>query len=503
LGSQASLAGETFLYRLRFKWIHVFETKKYIMPTHSPKKTRFFLLFFLVFVTAGFLIFDDVLSGPREIVVLPGAVPGDINGDGKTNLADFRLLSDSLGKSAGDGGYNEHADLNGDDRVDLSDFHILRRNYGRTGATHTAVLQSTATPTLTPSPSPTASPQPRVTGEMWISQSELMSLPTSGPAWDKLSETAYQNWGEANLRNQDSDHAIYTLAGALVYARTGDEALRMKVRDGIIEAKQSLDEPSEWQARNGVLAAGRQLGAYVISADLINLAEMDPAVEEEFRSWLRMIRTQDIGTHGRWKSITYTCENTAANWGTFACASRIAASVYLDDTADVRRTADILRAWMGERRYYPADAPGENGYFQQTSDYRVSWSCNESAWIGVNPPCVKSDINLDGAIVEDASRGGECCILRGDGFSYSWEVLQGVYVSAELLYRAGNFGNPYEWSDQALRRALDFMLRSDWKITTPATYVSWMANARYGTSYPEEAVFGGRIMGWGDWLYQR
>jgi hypothetical protein len=472
------------------------------MPTHSPKKTRFFVLFFLVFVSAGFLIFDGVLSGPREIVVIEGAVPGDIDGDGKTNIADFRLLSESLGKSAGEAGYNDHADLNGDDRVDLSDFHILRKNYGRTGATHTPMLAAAATPTLTPTPSPTASPQPRLAGEMWISRSELMSLPTSGEAWRKLSETAYQNWGKANLRNQDSDHAIYTLAGALVYARTGDEALRMKVKDGIIEAHQSLDEPGEWQARNGVLAVGRLLGAYVISADLINLAEMDPAADQEFRSWLRIVRTRDIGSHGRWKAITYTCENAPANWGTFACASRIAASIYLGDTADVNRAANIIRAFLGERSAYPADAPGKDGYFEHTGGYDPSWVCDDATWTAVNPGCVKSGVDLDGVLVEDAARGGGCCTLKRSGVGYSWEALQGLFVSAELLYRTGAYGDPYQWSDQALRRAVDFMLRSGWGISNVAKYVPWMANYRYDTAYPTEASFNGRIMSWGDWMYQ-
>lgn len=85
---------------------------------------------------------------------------------------------------------------------------------------------------------------------------------------------------------------------------------------------------------------------------------------------------------------------------------------------------------------------------------------------------------------------------------YSWEALQGLFVSAELLYRAGQYGNPYTWSNQALKRSLDFMQRSGWEVTSPATYVPWIANARYGTSYPEASASDGRIMSWGDWLYQ-
>ena len=39
-------------------------------------------------------------------------------------------------------------------------------------------------------------------------------------------------------------------------------------------AKRSLDETSEWQTTNGVLAAGRQLATYVISADLIDYRKL-------------------------------------------------------------------------------------------------------------------------------------------------------------------------------------------------------------------------------------
>jgi hypothetical protein len=315
--------------------------------------------------------------------------------------------------------------------------------------------------------------------------------------------TAYGSWGTADLKNQDNKHAIYTLAGALVYARTGDPALRSKVRNAIIAAKQSMDQSTEWQTQNGVLAAGRQIGAYVVSADLINLRSYDAAADNEFRAWLGPIRTTNIGTHSRWKAITFTCENAAANWGTFACASRIAASVYLGDNADVQRSSLIIRAFLGERTAYPSNAPGTNGYFQHTQGYQSSWSCYDPAWLGSNPYCLQSGMSIDGALVEDASRGGGCCVLQGDGIMYSWEALQGLFVSVELLYRTGNYGNPYTWSNNALKRALDFMQRSGWAVTNPAKYVPWLANARYGASYPTATGGNGRIMSWGDWLYKR
>ena len=358
-------------------------------------------------------------------------------------------------------------------------------------------------PTATTSSPDTSPVNTSTSGSMWISSTELMSLPTSGTAWDKMRTAAYGSWGAADLKNQDNKHDISTLAGALVFARTGDPSLRSKVRDAIMAAKRSLDETSEWQTTNGVLAAGRQLGTYVISADLIDLKNYDSVTDTEFRIWLTTIRTTNIGTHGRWKAITYTCENAAGNWNTFACASRIAASIYLGDVADVDRASAIIRAFFGERAYYPANAPGRYSYFEHTAGYQASWACADTTWTGIDPTCTKSGINIDGVLVEDASRGGGCCVLQGDGIMYSWEALQGLFVSTELLYRTGRYGNPYGWSNQALKRALDFMQRSGWGISNVAKYVPWIANARYGTSFATAANTTGRIMSWGDWLYRR
>jgi hypothetical protein len=121
---------------------------------------------------------------------------------------------------------------------------------------------------------------------MWISQSEVMQLPTSGSAWENVRDTAYGSWGRPNLLNQDSNHAINTLAGALASVRLEDESLRATVRDAIMAAKRTADESNEWQTDNGVLAAGRQIGAYVIAADLIDLENYDPVFDWDFRDWL-------------------------------------------------------------------------------------------------------------------------------------------------------------------------------------------------------------------------
>jgi hypothetical protein len=439
----------------------------------------------------------------------PGYLSGDGNGDCTVDGIDYGIWYinyGTSGKSVSEGNYDEDAD----GIVDGLDYGVWFINYGKVvsppTATATATKSPTTSPTMTPTPTgPTPTPPP-LGGGMWISQEELDNLPEYGDAWDKINSVAYGNWGSPDLTNQDNKHDIKVLAGALVYAKTRDSSLRSKVRDGIIAAKRTLDQSSDWQTTNGVLSFGRQLGAYVISADLINLKDLDSSADQEFRNWLVTIRTADVGTHGRWTNLTQTCENTANNWGTFACPSRIAASIYLGDTQDVQRSANVIRAWLGDRSYYPENAPvPEPGYFQPTSSGDLSWACDEDSWVAVNPPCIKSGYDLNGGVVMDLNRGGSFPKWPpgSSGMSYSWEALQGVFVSVELLYRTGNYGNPYNWSDQALKRAMDFMQRAGWDVTNPGKYVPWMANARYGTNYPTTSVSDGRVMSWGDWLYQR
>lgn len=407
---------------------------------------------------------------------------GDANNDLVVDDRDFDVWFRNYSKIVSNN--NLSGDFNSDTRVDGVDFVIWLTSYGKT------IPQETSVP---------------IAGEMWITRAEISNLPASGTAWDRMKSAANASWVTPNMINQDNKHNTSVLAAAFVYAKTGDTTLRAKARDGIIAAKRTADETTEWGSTNGVLSVGRQLGGYVIAADIIGLKNFDPIADTEFRNWLTIIRTKNIGTHGRWKSLTFTCENSANNWGTFACPSRLAASLYLGDIADVDRTANILRSWMGERNYYPADAPGTSGYFQPTANWTntgATWACDSSNWKAINPECELLGINLNGAIVEDASRGGPCCTIIDSGYGYSWEVLQGIFVSLELLYRTGKYGNPYQWSNNALNRALNFLERNNWQITNVSSYVPWMANKRYGTFYPTNQSSPGRIMSWGDWLYQ-
>jgi hypothetical protein len=318
-----------------------------------------------------------------------------------------------------------------------------------------------------------------------------MALPTSGQAWDALLAIANGPTGRPRLRDQDERHGLTALAVALAYARTGEESYRDRARREIMRVIGTEREG----ANNAVLALARQLGSYVLAADFIDL---DGADDELFRDWLTGIRHKDLGGHGRWTSLVATHQDSANNWGAFAGASRIAASLYLDDRADVAAAAQVLRGFLGDTAAWRSFQPVEDS---------ASWACDPRAYVPLNPPCERDGINLDGAIVRDISRDGDREWPPGDSaIGYTLESLQGLMLQAELLTVAG-YGDAWSWSDEALRRAAELVTRSGeaggetWNRSQVSFHVPWLFNARYDLGLPTQTAGQGRVFGYTDWLY--
>jgi hypothetical protein len=347
------------------------------------------------------------------------------------------------------------------------------------------------TPSVPVSPTPLA-PSPRPEDEfLLMPKAAFMALPTEGRAWERLVGWANDLAGVPDLRDQDNRHGVVTLAAALVYARTGDGAYAEQARSQIMAAIGT----EEVGASNSILSLGRQLGAYVMAADFIGLSGAD---DRQFRSWLDGIRTRELGGHGRWRALVSTHEDAPNNWGSFTGASRIAASLYLGDTADVAKAAQVFRGFLGDRAAWSR--------FQGVEGAR-SWACDPEAYTPINPPCTRDGIDLDGAIVRDIDRGGNRKWPPGrDGIGYTLESLQGLTLQAELLTVNG-FGDAWSWSDEALKRAADVVTRSGdaggttWNRSEVSYHVPWLLNARYDLDLPTEPAGIGRVFGFTDWLY--
>ncbi|NOT57522.1 MAG: hypothetical protein HOP18_23195, partial [Deltaproteobacteria bacterium] len=193
-------------------------------------------------------------------------------------------------------------------------------------------------------------------GTIWISAEKLSALPMAGPAWQQLKTQADRPAGTPHLSDQDQMNNVYVLAKALVYARTGEEKYRAEVR-------QQLKLALNTELGGCTLALGRELAAYVIAADLIHLSGYDSTFDtNEFRPWLR--RTLIETLEGR--TLQSAHEERPNNWGTHAGASRAAVAVYLGDTAELARTAQVFQGFLGDRSAYAG--------FKFGAD--LSWQCD-------------------------------------------------------------------------------------------------------------------------------
>ncbi len=339
-----------------------------------------------------------------------------------------------------------------------------------------------------------SAPVAAATDYLLMPRSELLTRPVSGSTWTSLRSVADASLGTANLCDQDEDHHLRTLASALVYARTGIASYATKARGGVMAAIATQTAG----CNNATLALGRQLTGYVLAADFSALSGAD---DTAFRSWLSAIRGKVIGGHSIWDSLINTHTRSANNWGAYAGAARVAASLYLGDSADVAAAALVTRGFLGDRGAYAFN------HILDADD--LSWTCSgsQSTYTPVNPACTKSGINVDGAVAVDISRGGGLRWPPGStGVQYQLDSIQGLGLQVELLFRNGHSA-AWGWSSSALRRMAGVVTRSaasgglGWNGTNAHRQMPWLLNERYGLNIPTTATSMGRAIGFTDWLY--
>src|SRR5262245_12225001 len=313
---------------------------------------------------------------------------------------------------------------------------------------------------------------------IWISPKDLASLPTEGPSWEQLVQEAQQPAEHPNVSDQDEHTNVRVLAKALVAARTGNDDLRFQVVDAIHAVI-----GTEKGARS--LAVGRKLAAYVIAAELVHLP---PEEDARFRAWLRDL----LGKKLRGESLRSTHERRPNNWGTHAGASRAAVAAYLGDRAEMERTAQVFRGWLGDRSAYAEFEFGEMG-----------WQADRAHPVGINPKGANRDgHSIDGVLPDDQRRAG--------GFTwppphenYVYGALQGALTQAMILHRAGY--DVWEWSDRALLRAFTWLQQeAQYPPTGDDTWLAPLVDSVYGTHFwdgkPTEP---GKNLGWTDWTHAR
>jgi hypothetical protein len=331
-----------------------------------------------------------------------------------------------------------------------------------------------------------AAAAPAATRGIWLSRAEASALPATGTAWNRVKKAADSDWGAITLFSTGHTQDTSVLAGALVYAKTGDARYRDKVGTALA-AVIGTDRRTDYGCCGYQLGVARNLAGFVIAADLIDLDGWNATVGAGFRSWLVEVRFRK-GPRGE-PSLAETQEKRANNFGTHASAARVAASLYLGDAGDVARAAAVFRGWLGDRSSYAGFSYGS-----------LDWQCSASAPVGVNPAgCTRSGHSIDGVLADDQRRGG--------GFTwpppkenYVWEALQGATAAAQLLSRAGY--PAWQWQDGALRRAVTWLhQQAQFPAAGDDAWVPWLVNFVYGTRFPTAAARVGKNMAWTDWTH--
>jgi hypothetical protein len=345
----------------------------------------------------------------------------------------------------------------------------------------------------------------RTTSEgIWISREEVMQRPTSGAAWDQLLADAARHPGRAQISDQHSNHDVYTLAAALVCVRTGEYC--SKARRGVLDAI-GTEDGGRW------LAVGRNLGAYVVAADLLDLrADGDPQsagtrVEEWMQGWLTKLLRNNNTTDMRPFGPFHAGANAAAQEG-FAYA---AVGAYLQDDEVLKR------AWSGFRTFACDSGTRDHENIDLIGALRDGWAHDDVNPCAIGPkgaekrvpsgrPGAGSVRTLDGALIADMRRGGT---YRWEpGYTqYPWVGLEGLVPAAVILERAGY--PAFELADRAVLRTHEYLwfLRQEtgerrWFDGIRAREVVQLVNVVYGTSFPVNEVVGqGRTMGYTDWTH--
>lgn len=358
-------------------------------------------------------------------------------------------------------------------------------------------------PAVEPTATPTPPPVPEVDG-LWRSRAKLASLPTSGPAWDALQAAADDGPGDpVDISDQESKHASRTFATALVAARVGGPYVE-SVRDaiaGVIDTE--FGDDGGHDPANRVLAWGRNVGSYVLAADLVDLATVDPELDARFRTWLRtMLEATAVEGSADRHSLRGADATDPGNWGAWSGASHTAIAAYLRDPAEL----DLARRSL-ERFLTTGD-----GFL-----YRETWaiSRDEDGWSTVpdrsgpippvNPPGARIDgRDVDGVIVADMRRGSERFDWPPRFTSYPREALSGRVIQAEILHRLGM--DPYAWGNDALLRAtvrlvdLESTTDDDWYEAHQAPM--WILRERYPAADLEVAgPVVGRMIAGTDWTH--
>jgi hypothetical protein len=360
---------------------------------------------------------------------------------------------------------------------------------------------------------PAPTPNPSVSG-IWISKADIMLLPISGTAWTAVLKSAERDPGVANIADQDSNHDIYTLAAAFVCVRIGKYC--DKARKGVVDAigteynqQPSGNGPAAW------LEVGRNLAAYVIAADLLDLradgnSQSDGTIVE---NWIRGWPAKLLPNNITGKPHPFTPFESGSN------ASAQEGFAYLTVAAYLKDKALLDHGWNAFRRFVCDPGATDPLNIDLNKGVAYGWAHNDKQPCAVNPlgslkqvpaglPGAGLKVSIDGVVINDMRRGGE--FQHPPLFTqYPWTGLAGLVPAAVVLQKAGY--PAMQAADRAVLRTHEYLF----KLSKDTGDVNWfngnrgkevvqLVNHFYGTSFPVVTpVSAAKCVAFTDWTHPK
>lgn len=256
--------------------------------------------------------------------------------------------------------------------------------------------------------------------KIWLTQSEIDALPTSGAAYADVLKVSESSWGTCDIHDSNYVHNMGTLAGALIAAKSKNAATLGKTRQALAQVP-GTEMGAQEGGQQPSLAVSRKLHSYIIAADLIDYREA------AFLNWAKQILGKKLGDG---KSVREIHEKRPNNWGTMAFASRVATDLYIGDTVDIKAAVYTFRAWLGDQ--------GAPSHAFDWGD--MSWQADKTKPVGINRKGAKLTVdggsrNVDGVQPEDQRRTGfQWPPAKGN---YPWGALGPILIGLELLRHSG------------------------------------------------------------------
>lgn len=342
---------------------------------------------------------------------------------------------------------------------------------------------------------------PALTGGagIWADVEKLRTRSTTGEAWRAIVADA-DDLGRgdegADVADQDSNHDQLVLAASLV-------CVRLRAADACQEAERGLLEAIGTEEGGRWLAIGRNLGSYVIAADVLGLrADREPRSSgTRIDHWIRSFLTVELKSNNSGDDAMFVPFSSGSN------ASAQEGFVYAAVAAYLRDRVALDRAWDAFRRYACDPSAPDPQKIDLRRGVEYGWAHDSGDPCAVNPKGSEKDgVRIDGALINDMRRGGAFA-HPPEPTSYPWVGVEGFVPAALVLQRAGY--PAFEVADRAVLRSMDYLwwLRQvtgerDWFDGKRAAETIQIVNAVYGTEFPlKKPAGGGRTVGYTDWTH--